>query len=74
MKDLCSPQALSSRKSEVENDKVLFDTLITKALQCIKKAKCFHDELESYYIKAMDFSVVDDIYKDTLKKIEKYTK
>lgn len=74
MKDLCSSQALSSRKSEVENDKILFDTLITKALQCIKKAKSFHDELESYYIKAMDFSVVDDIYKDTLKKIEKYTK
>lgn len=74
MKDLCSPSALSYRKSEVENDKILFDTIINKALECIKKAKSLHDKLETYYIKAMDFTVVDEIYNDTLEKIKRYIK
>lgn len=72
MKDLCSTSILSSRKSEVEYDKATFDILVDKALSCIKKAKSLHDELETYYIKAMDFSIVDSIYNETLKKIEKY--
>lgn len=74
MKDVCLKEILSSRKNEIENDKVLFDTLINKGLNCINQAKSLHDELESYYIKAMDFSVLDEIFDNTLEKLKKYAK
>lgn len=72
MKDLCNPNTLSSKEKEVEKDKDLFDGLTSKALSCIQNAKGLHDELETYYIKAMDFSVVDKIYNETITKITNY--
>lgn len=40
----------------------LAEQLITTAAEHIAKAKLLHDELESYYVAAMDFTKVDTIY------------
>lgn len=43
--------------------------LIDSASKHIKRAKLLHDDLEAFYIKAMDFSKVDLIYEQILKEI-----
>lgn len=72
MRDLCSSHALLNREKEVHYDKTTFELLVNKALLCINNAKSLHDDLEKYYIGAMNFSIVDSIYNDTLEKIKKY--
>ena len=43
--------------------------LIDEAASCIKEAKKVHDKLESYYIDAMDFSLVEEKFKAAVKSI-----
>ena len=49
----------------LKNAKELIDT----GTKHIKKAKLLHDDLEAYYIEAMDFSKVDHIYDKIIKEI-----
>lgn len=72
MIDLCYKSSLTSKIDEVLYDKKEFNILVEKSLSCISNSKKLHDELESFYIKAMDFSVVDKLYTETLAKIKKY--
>lgn len=72
MSDFCNKAALTNRVDEVLYDKKQFDELVAKALSCIKNAKSLHDQLETYYVQAMDFSIVDTLYDETIKKIESY--
>lgn len=72
MSDFCTKSSLLKKVDEVLYDKKQFETLISKGLSCIKNSKALHDELETYYIKAMDFSIVDTFYNETIKKIESY--
>ena len=58
--------------SEIEYNSKLFYNLIAKSVKLIDKAHTLHDELETYYISAMDFSIVDNIYDSVIKKLEKY--
>ena len=44
-------------------------SLIDKASECMKEAKEVHDELEKIYIKAMDFSKVDEKLEEIIGKI-----
>ena len=43
--------------------------LIRKATGCVNKAKILHDDLEKYYINAMDFSKLEDIAEKLKKEI-----
>jgi len=43
--------------------------LIDLACEHIKRAKQLHDDLEAFYIDAMDFSKVDIIYKKIMREI-----
>jgi len=43
--------------------------LLDKASNHVKQAKLLHDNLEAYYIKAMDYSKVDLIYESIIKEI-----
>lgn len=43
--------------------------LIDEAAKCMKEAKKVHDELESFYIPAMDFSMVDEKTEKILEEI-----
>lgn len=72
MVDVCYKATLTSKIDEILYDKKEFNELTNKALSCIKNSKAMHDELESFYIKAMDFSIVDSLYDEILKKIEGY--
>ena len=45
------------------------DVFIEKAVEIIGEAKSYHDELEKYYIPAMDFSKIDDIYEKTIEEV-----
>ena len=58
--------------SEIEYNSKLFYNLIAKSVKLIDKAHTLHDKLETYYISAMDFSIVDKIYDSVIKKLEKY--
>lgn len=68
----CDPIKISSIKEDVEYDKELFYSLTDKALAFILKAHELHDDLEAFYINAMDYNVVDNIYNDIIEKFEKY--
>ncbi|MDO5518131.1 MAG: PRK06851 family protein [Clostridium sp.] len=70
MKDLCDHDVLAKNSQRIVFDKRQFDILINEGLSCITTAHELHDELETYYIGAMDFSKVDKIYEDTLSRIE----
>ena len=48
----------------------LSEKLISRAVLCMKEAKKIHDELESYYINAMDFSKSNEKLNEILKSIE----
>lgn len=74
MIDICYKSSVNSKIDEIFYDKKEFSVLIDKGLSCIKEAKSLHDKLESYYIKAMDFNIVNKLYIETEKKIESFIK
>ena len=61
---------LSQKESEIKYNETIFYDLMDKAISLINKAHILHDDLESFYIKAMDFSMADNIYDKVIKKIE----
>ncbi|WP_411169710.1 PRK06851 family protein [Clostridium sp. MB05] len=72
IEDFCNASILSSNKSDVDYDKQIFYELTNKALSYISEAHRIHDELEAYYINALDFNMLDNIYANVIKKFEKY--
>lgn len=72
MSDFCNKSVVKDKVDEILYDKKQFNVLVEKGLSCIKNSKALHDKLETYYIKAMDFSIVDRLYDETIKKIESY--
>ena len=54
---------------ELDKDKRLFMDLIDKACNMIGANKKLHDELESYYINAIDFSGIDALYDTLIQKL-----
>ena len=62
----------SSKNDDIKYNADLFYNLVNKSISLIHNAHLLHDELEAYYIKAMDFSVADNIYEKVIKKLEKY--
>ena len=72
IENFCDTSILNKYKKDVEYDKNLFYELINKALFYIENAHKIHDDLESYYIKALDFSILDNAYNDLINKLEKY--
>ena len=74
MKEICSHDILEKNAPEIDFDKSQFDILNNKALSCISKAHILHDELETFYISAMNFDIVNKLYENTISKIESYIK
>ena len=42
--------------------------LLDKACSPVKKAKDIHDDLEAFYIDAMDFSGTDKVFEDIIRR------
>lgn len=72
--DFCKTDIINSNKTEVEYCSKLFYDLLGKALYLLKDAHEIHDELEKFYISAMDFNIADDIFNKVLTKFEKFEK
>ncbi|MBQ3531068.1 MAG: hypothetical protein IJA05_03990 [Oscillospiraceae bacterium] len=54
------PKKYSHRKTKIRFSLRSAAKLIEEAVACMKEAKSLHDELETFYIKAMDFSLVEE--------------
>lgn len=54
---------------ELEFNHDISDMLFACCTETLKKAKNIHDNLEDYYIRQMDFSKVDNLTKDLIKRI-----
>ena len=72
LSDYTKPNSLSSKASEIEYDSQIFYELVNKAISLISNSHALHDDLEAFYIKAMNFDVVNNIYENVIRKIEKY--
>lgn len=72
MEDCCDMALLDSLYDEIEYDMDLFYLIINKALAFILQAHVLHDDLEAFYIKAMDYEVVDKIYDELIAKFESF--
>lgn len=70
--DFCTTSKLNENKNEIEYNMNIFYELINKALSLITKAHILHDDLEAYYIDSIDTSVLDNIYSETIEKLDKY--
>ena len=67
--EFCSKYIIEKYRDEREFAKEEFDRLISRAVFAISEAKQYHDELEKYYIPAMDFEKTDAICEKTLKEV-----
>ncbi len=60
---------LKEKRKRLNFDLGMVDKLTAEAVEALRVAKEIHDELESYYIGAMDFSKVDAVAEKLLKMI-----
>lgn len=72
IKDFCKPDVITANKEEVEYCSKTFYDLIEKGLSLITDAQTIHDDLETFYISAMNFDVANDIFDKVVKKFEKF--
>ncbi|MDY4250895.1 ATPase [Clostridium sp.] len=72
IEDFCYSSILKKNREEIEYDKNMFNDLTDKALKLISNAHIIHDELEAYYIKALNFDILNDIYLSTINKLSRY--
>lgn len=64
-------KALSERRMRLRMNKAAVEDLTGEAAVTIRSAKSVHDELESFYIEAMDFSKLDELTAAVISEIEK---
>lgn len=67
--EFSSKYILEKYKLEREFASKEIDRLINQAISTIAVAKQYHDELEKYYIPAMDFNKIDAICEKTMKEV-----
>lgn len=72
IEDFCKANVLAKNKSDIEYDSKVFYDLIKKGLSYLTEAHALHDDLEKFYIDAIDFDVCNTIYDNVISKIEKY--
>ncbi len=72
IEDFCKANVIAANKEEVAYCSKIFYDLIEKGLSLITDAHTIHDELETFYISAMNFDVANDIFDKVVKKFEKF--
>ncbi|WP_243296977.1 PRK06851 family protein [Bacillus litorisediminis] len=68
---LVTPGTDEKYADEIENLSTQYKNKMTEGISCLSQAKSVHDELEKYYIDAMDFSIVDRINGKIIEEIDK---
>ncbi len=64
---------LKDKHKRLMFDKGIVNELTDEMISALKTAKDIHDELESYYIKAMDFDKVDETCNKLVERIKSFT-
>ena len=59
--DYTKSKLCSTKKDEIKYNSDLFYKLVNKVVSLINNSHIFHDELEAYYINAMDFSIANNL-------------
>ncbi|MFV9510244.1 PRK06851 family protein [Tepidibacillus sp. LV47] len=73
MFELCiDPQVEIEKAKELENVEQRYKIKMTIGTNHLKEAKRLHDELETYYIAAMDFAAIDSKREEILEEVLKY--
>ena len=57
--------------SDIEYDRTLYNELINRCIEILRKAKSAHDTLEKYYISAMDYDKLNQYKIEFTKSISK---
>lgn len=63
---------LTENEDMLRDDKSLIDELLTKGLANLSSAKKEHDILEACYIPNMNFSAINDLKEDMIRRVMKY--
>lgn len=74
MDSLLDANYIEEKQDDIDDVSSIFYILLQKGLDCIKRAKDLHDELEEFYVPNMDFNKADQIYEEVLNKIQGYEK
>jgi Predicted nucleotide kinase len=70
--DFLDQTLLNKYKSDIDDAKQRFYSLIEKAVGHISKSKAEHDNMETFYVSSMDFDKVQEIRKEILNRILRY--
>ncbi|GAA0177335.1 PRK06851 family protein [Clostridium sediminicola] len=71
-KELIVPGTDEKYKEKLDNIKLRYKSNIGLGNSYLKTSKGIHDELEKYYINAIDFSKIDEIREELIYKLSKY--
>ncbi len=55
------PERYKERKKRLKFNRVIIDELLAQSMVMLKNAKDIHDQIETYYIDAMDFERLDEM-------------
>ncbi|SJZ74483.1 PRK06851 family protein [Selenihalanaerobacter shriftii] len=64
MLDCIEQKTITEFESDISDVKERYNKLMSKAIAKIAKAKELHDDLEEYYIEAMDFESIDQLMQE----------
>jgi hypothetical protein len=62
---------VSEKKERLNFSKKALSNMTDEAAKCMKKAKEIHDELENFYISAVDFEKINKLTDKLIKEIKK---
>ncbi|NLV36866.1 MAG: ATPase [Clostridiaceae bacterium] len=66
---MLDPEITANNEGEIEDNRSMFEDILNKAIELMRHAKVLHDELEAYYIPAMDFTAVQDKWDMIMERI-----
>lgn len=69
MLDAVDNKVINEFEEDLLDVKKRYNKLISKAVNKISRAKSLHDDLEEYYIEAMDFTAIDKLRKEIVEEI-----
>lgn len=65
-------QVLDQYRTDLENSRERYYSLLANAVSHISRAKAVHDDMEKYYVSAMNFDMIEAKRRETLKRILDY--
>ncbi len=67
--EMLDDEIAAKNRSEMDYNRLVFENVLNKAVELMHHAKQLHDELEAYYIPAMDFAAVQQKWETIMERI-----